>query len=58
MTPQELNNKRVRDTFLNYQSNYEKQYGDRYVASQFAAIATEQDYNISKDKLVKILNGE
>lgn len=50
--------KRIRDTFLDYQDMYFKRQGDEYAATQMAAIATRMDYNLSKSELKRILNND
>lgn len=50
-----MNDKKIRDTFLNYQSHYLEINGDHYTATQMAAIATENDFGITQEKLMKIL---
>ena len=48
----------IRDTFLYYQRMYFKRFGDRYTAVQMAAIATREDFGLSKDELIVVLNNE
>ena len=50
------NDKDIRDTFLDNFKHYRtKVTSDDYTASQFASIATQEEYGISKDQLLKIL---
>ena len=48
----------IRDTFLDYQRMYFKRFGDRYTAVQMASIATREDFGLSKDDLIGVLNNE
>lgn len=48
----------IRDTFLDYQRMYFKRFGDRYTAIQMAAIATREDFGLSKDELIGMLSNE
>lgn len=48
----------IRDTFLDYQRMYFKKFGDRYTAVQMASIATREDFGLSKDELIEVLNNE
>ena len=48
--------KKIRDTFLDYQRMYFKRFGDRYTAIQLASIATREDFRLSKDELIGVLN--
>ena len=48
----------IRDTFLDYQRMYSKRFGDRYTAIQMASIATREDFGLSKDELIEVLNNE
>lgn len=48
----------IRDTFLDYQRMYFKRFNDRYTAIQMASIATREDFGLSKDELIGVLNNE
>lgn len=48
----------IKETFLQQQDHYYGITGDLYSASQMAAISTRVEYGISKDELIKTLNGD
>lgn len=50
-------NKDIRDTFSKEQEHYRGISNDEYTVNQMAAIATRAQYGISKEKLIKVLQG-
>lgn len=50
--------KKIRDVFIANLEIYKRDGFDDYGASQMAALLTREDFNISKNELIRILNNE
>lgn len=50
--------KKIRDAFIANLELYRRKGIDDYGASQMAAISTREDFNISKNELIRILENE
>lgn len=52
-----MDRKDIRDTFLKEQDHYRGISTDEYTVNQMAAAATRAQYGLSKEQLLKVLEG-